>query len=66
MEDKKVKPVWRMNTGNSPKDRSNTLAVAFLNGTIQEGCKFYNWSLDDEDCYPIYAYQTTRTREAKR
>lgn len=61
-----LKPVWRMNTGKKPNDRYDIGGVCFFNGTIQKGYEFYNWSLTDGGCYPIYAYQTSRMREAKR
>lgn len=61
------KPVWRLNTGRGvPSDRAGESAVLYARGVLSEtGYNNYNWSLVDEDCYPIVAYQTTRTRRAK-
>lgn len=67
-----MKPIWRMNTGNGvPSDYS------FVNVLYQEGelysdydrirqvTKPCDWVIE-EGHYNIIAYQTTRTREAKR
>lgn len=65
-----MKPVWRLNTDNGvPIDLGFKMVTKTLrNGHASEAHKNDNgfWSLDRPDQLAIYAYQTTRTREAKR
>lgn len=65
---KAMKPVWRMNKGKDPEERVKGFAFAdkeiyeCLSGFPSNG---YRWSFIGSGG-DIYAYQTTRTREAKR
>jgi hypothetical protein len=65
---KNMKPVWRMNTGKDPKED----LISFLysdkeisNAHSAHPSSWYRWEFmgGDDD---IIAYETTRTREAKR
>lgn len=62
----RVKPVWRLNTGIEPNDRKEAGWVMYkAGGILQEGYRYYSWSLLDHGIAPIYAYETTRTKAAK-
>jgi hypothetical protein len=65
---KNMKPVWRMNTGTRPKEDIKGLLCAdkeICEGCSSQSARMFRWNFigagDD-----IIAYQTTRTREAKR
>jgi hypothetical protein len=70
---KNIKPVWRMNTGNGvPSDLDIYGEVAIVSGKIRPvrnrkgfgDTEPSRWELMRSS--DIYAYQTTRTRQAKR
>ena len=68
---KNMKPVWRMNTGNGvPSDFGGFVSYAGRNISLEKHGKdrlrrSWYWDIIGDDC-DIYAYQTNRTREAKR
>ena len=70
MTTKKLKPVWRMNTGNGvPSDLDEMFC--YLDKMIERNHHSLFYGCDDtfsinETESDIYAYQTTRVKEAKR
>ena len=68
MTTKKLKPVWRMNTGRHPKEKIQGYAVSKDNMFFDLRSSISGTSFDCrfDSIVDIYAYQTNRMREAKR